>query len=121
MGRINGITDPIFSKYATLKLQQLKLKDNIIDYENQSNSSQQSKNTANEKSQSFRVLMNPKTRWNFISMSIVWSISGFVKYLLMYYSKYFPGSMFVNYSIQSLADVICMSYISIVNKYFKSI
>lgn len=54
-------------------------------------------------------------------MSIVWSISGFVKYLLMYYSKYFPGSMFVNYSIQSFADIICMSYISLVNTYFKNI
>jgi len=54
-------------------------------------------------------------------MSIIWSISGFVKYLLMYYSKYFPGSMFVNYSIQSLADVLCMSYISIVNKYLTNI
>lgn len=39
----------------------------------------------------------------------------------MYYSKYFPGSMFVNYSIQSLADILCMSYISVVNQYFKNI
>lgn len=82
------------------------------------------KNTSNkeeEKSGNFLVLGNPQTRWNFISMSIIWSISGFVKYLLMYYSKYFPGSMFVNYSIQSLADVLCMSYISIVNKYLTNI
>lgn len=67
------------------------------------------------------MLTTPVTRWNFISMSVIWSISGFVKYLLMYYSKYFPGSMFVNYSIQALADIICMSYISIINKYLKNI
>lgn len=29
--------------------------------------------------------------------------------------------MFVNYSIQSLADVLCMYYISIINRYFKDV
>lgn len=54
-------------------------------------------------------------------MSFIWAVSCFVKYLLMYYSKYFPGSMFVNYSIQSLADILCMYYISIINRFFKDV
>lgn len=72
-------------------------------------------------SESFKVLKSYQTRWNLLSMSFIWAVSGFVKYLLMYYSKYFPGSVFVNYSVQSLADVLCMYYIAIINKFFKDV
>lgn len=43
-------------------------------------------------------------------MIYLWSSSGFISYLIMYYSKYFKGDMFVNMSMNGLSDSLSMIY-----------
>lgn len=60
---------------------------------------------------------NPVTRNNLIAMTILWSMAGFVQYLIMFYSKYFGGDVFINYAIQGIADIFCMIYVTYLAKY----
>lgn len=57
------------------------------------------------------------TRNNLIAMIILWSMAGFVQYLIMFYSKYFGGDVFLNYAIQGIADIFCMIYVTYLAKY----
>lgn len=45
----------------------------------------------------------------------------FVTYLLMYYAKYFPGNVYVNYSIASMGDMFYSYYIKQLNTRLKSV
>ena len=46
-------------------------------------------------------------------------MSGFVVYLIIYYSKYYEGNFFVNYALQGFSDSISMFYISFLYKFFQ--
>ena len=45
-------------------------------------------------------------------------MASFVQYLIIFYSKYFKGNFYINYSIQGFADGICMVYVSFLSKKF---
>ena len=45
------------------------------------------------------IWSNKVNRNNLIIVSYLWSSSGFISYLLMYYSKYFKGDFFINYGL----------------------
>ena len=57
-------------------------------------------------------------RNNLIGQCIIWSMSVFGTYLIMFYSKYFPGNIYVNYSIPAIADVIYTLYIKVLTDKF---
>ena len=42
----------------------------------------------------------------------------FGTYLIMFYSKYFPGNIYVNYSIPAFADLIYTLYIKVLSDKF---
>lgn len=42
---------------------------------------------------------NRTTKMNLFASCYIWSMSGFVVYLVIYYSKYFKGNFYVNYSL----------------------
>jgi hypothetical protein len=43
-----------------------------------------------------------------------------VLYLIIYYSKYFKGNFFVNYSIQGLGEVLSLFYVDALDKKYGS-
>lgn len=49
------------------------------------------------------------------------SSSAFSSYLIGYYTKYFPGSFFVNYAILSVGDSVTMVYVAILSYYVKRV
>ena len=40
-------------------------------------------------------------------------MSGFINYLIIYYSKYFKGSIYVNYSISGCAEMVSFIYVRV--------
>jgi hypothetical protein len=48
-------------------------------------------------------------------------MSGFINYLIMYYSKYFQGNFFFLYSILGQADSISLFWVGLISKKFKVI
>ena len=64
------------------------------------------------------MMRNKVTRYNLIACCILWSMASFVQYLIIFYSKYFKGNFYINYSIQGIADGICMVYVSFLSKRF---
>jgi len=49
------------------------------------------------------------------------SAANFSSYLIGYYTKYFPGSFFVNYAIISLADCVTMIYVAVISLYIRRV
>ena len=45
---------------------------------------------------------------------------GFVLYLIIYYSKYFKGNFYINYSIQGLGEVLSLFYVDRLNNRYGS-
>ena len=64
-----------------------------------------------------KIWKNKINRYNFIAVAYLWSSSGFITYLVMYYSKYFKGDFYINYSLQGLANSIAMIYVSLLSKF----
>lgn len=62
------------------------------------------------------LMDDPQTRNNLIGCCILWSCSGFITYLLIYYSKYFKGNFFYNYAIQGLSDGFSLFYVAYLGK-----
>jgi hypothetical protein len=68
----------------------------------------------------------PKVKWdsqsknNLLASCYLWSMSGFVTYLVMYYSKYFEGNFFVNYCLQGFSDALALIYVNFLSNKFDS-
>lgn len=61
---------------------------------------------------------NTVTKTNLFASCYLWSMSGFVVYLVIYYSKYFEGNFYVNYAIQGFSDTISLFYVGSLSKMF---
>jgi hypothetical protein len=48
-------------------------------------------------------------------------MSGFVTYLIVYYSKYFNGNFYVNYTLQGFADCISLFYVILLQKRYTKV
>lgn len=44
-------------------------------------------------------------------------MSGFIYYLIIFYSKYFEGTIYLNYSIGAISDAISYFYVIEITKY----
>jgi len=51
-------------------------------------------------------------RKNLFAVCVIWSMSGFNNYLIIFYSKYFKGSVYVNYSIGGLSQCCAFFYVN---------
>ena len=51
----------------------------------------------------------------------MWSSTGLIYYLMLYYSKYFKGNFFLNYSVMGLADAFTLFFLDIVMKYMSKV
>lgn len=45
-------------------------------------------------------------------------MSGFTVYLIVYYSKYYEGNFYINYSLQGFSDSLSMLYITFISRLF---
>lgn len=43
-------------------------------------------------------------------------MSGFIYYLIMYYSKYFGGNFYLNYSFLGFADCLALYWVGLLSK-----
>jgi hypothetical protein len=64
------------------------------------------------------LFKNKVNRNNFIAVCFLWSSSGFINYLLVYYSKYFQGNFFFNYSFQGGSEGLGLIWIGILTRWF---
>ena len=64
---------------------------------------------------------NKRMLGNLIAVLIVWSVSGFSYYLLDFYVKYFPGSVFLNKALFGVVDALGLFYIQFVQRFFKKV
>jgi len=55
-------------------------------------------------------------RNNLIAMCCIWSVSGFSFYLIDFYVKFFPGSVFFNKGFFGLCDASAILYIKVLEK-----
>ena len=51
-------------------------------------------------------------RKNLFAVCMIWSMSGFCNYLIMFYSKYFKGSVYINYAIGGLSQCFAFFYVN---------
>jgi hypothetical protein len=49
----------------------------------------------------------------------LWASAGFVAYLLSYYTKYFKGNFYINFTIAGLTESFSMFWIGILSRKFK--
>jgi hypothetical protein len=55
-------------------------------------------------------------RNNLAAMCSIWAVSGFCFYLIDFYVKYFPGSVFVNKGVFGLCDAMAIFYAQMLEK-----
>lgn len=67
------------------------------------------------------MLRNRRMLGNLIAVLTVWTVSGFSFFMLDFYVKYFPGSVFFNKALFGLVDAAGLFYIQFVQKFFKSV
>ena len=60
-------------------------------------------------------------RRNLIGAVLLNSACAFNNYLIGYYTKYFPGSFFLNYALIGIADGFSIVYVNLLSKYFTKI
>ena len=48
-------------------------------------------------------------------------MSGFVTYLIVYYTKYFQGNFYVNYSLQGFADSLSLFYVMMFQRRYSKV
>jgi hypothetical protein len=60
-------------------------------------------------------------RRNLIGAVLLNSACAFNNFLIGYYTKYFPGSFFVNYALLGVADAFTIVYVNLLSKYFTKI
>ena len=78
------------------KTQGKRLKLNKVSNQDQAEDSDSIETNSEQKNSLFQNKVN---RRNLLSVIVIWSCSGFMVYLIMYYSKYFDGNFYLNYSI----------------------
>ena len=44
------------------------------------------------------LFKNARNKRNMLAVCLIWSIAGFLNYFLLFYSKYFKGNFYINYS-----------------------
>ena len=101
IAKINGIED--FQKIKDLILK-IKL----------SKQTEMSFNTdldAGSKVAAPEVVWTSADKKNLIACCYLQSMAGFVTYLIIYYSKYFEGNFYVNYTLQGFADCLSIIYV----------
>lgn len=59
---------------------------------------------------SMSLWKNKVNRHNLMATCYLWASSGFIGYLIAYYSKYFKGDVFVNFTMAGLSDSLSMLY-----------
>ena len=52
-------------------------------------------------------------RNNLLAMCFIWSVSGFCFYLIDFYVKYFPGSVFFNKGFFGICDALSLNYVQL--------
>lgn len=62
---------------------------------------------------------NPLIRNNLIAVCYLWASSGFISYLLSFYSKYFKGNVFVNFSMIGSSEALSMIWTSFLKSNLK--
>ena len=90
--------DKIVNKLIEIQIQEaknLKILDNIRDSSFNSFSAIDSDAYEDYHNQDW----NATTKTNLFATCYLWSMSGFVVYLIIYYSKYFQGNFFFNYAL----------------------
>lgn len=63
---------------------------------------------------------NSKLRRNWIAIVTINLSANFCSYMISYYTKYFPGSFFVNYAFVGVADFCFGPYSILLQKVFGS-
>ena len=51
----------------------------------------------------------------------MWAISGFCWYMIDFYVKYFPGSVFFNKGFFGVCDVLSIFYVQLLEKYVQKV
>lgn len=64
---------------------------------------------------------NPTLRGNLIAMCCMWAISGFCYYMIDFYAKYLPGSVFVTKAFFGCCDAVSVIYASMLEKTVNSV
>jgi len=60
-------------------------------------------------------------RNNYIAMFIINSVTGFSMYLIGYYVKYFPGTIYTNMAILGIADTLAAIYMYVIGTTLKEV
>lgn len=67
------------------------------------------------------IMGNKQNRYNLFSTIVIWSMTGFINYLMMYYSKYSEGSFYVNFSTQGIAESFGLIWIGLLSNKFETV
>ena len=84
----------------------------IIDIE-EKNSEYSEEDTKNS------LCANKQNLHNLIAVIYLQSSAGFIAYLITFYSKYFEGNFFINFTITGLSDGLSMVWINLLKKKFE--
>lgn len=63
-----------------------------------------------------RKWTNPVIINNLLAVCYIWSSSGFISYLLIFYTKYMKGDFFVNYTVGGISDGLSIMYVAFLSK-----
>ena len=98
-----------------------KLKTNLNDRIPEQSTTQVQSSEMVTRDTSNSLFLNSTNRKNLFACCILWSMSGFISYLIIYYTKYFEGSFFINYSVLGLADCLSLFWVGIISRRFRVI
>jgi hypothetical protein len=94
----------------------------LVEALNISNITEWRKNQINKPQTTFSSLWAKENlKRNLIGTVLINSVCAFNNYLIGYYTKYFPGSFFVNYALIGLADALSIAYVNLLSRYFTKI
>lgn len=68
-----------------------------------------------------QILSDPVLKRNCFAMFIIQSVTGFSMYMIGYYVKYFPGTIYRNMVILGLADTSAAIYMYVIGTSFKQV
>lgn len=100
---------------------EIKIK-KVVQKLKQANEEEQERKTTviqDSKSSATSLFRNKINFHNLIAVCYIWASSGFITYLLTYYSKYFQGNFFLNFSISGLSDGFSMMWIGLLSMKFE--
>ena len=67
------------------------------------------------------MFKNTTLRNNLIAMCCMWAISGFCWYMIDFYVKYFPGSVFFNKGFFGICDAVSIFYVQLLERWVKTV